>query len=104
VAAFGGVRQGGVPRIPPARFAASLVVDDAVVDDSVRTVLRSYLDPRDAWRRIDQRALDSLPTLALQMDNYIHNTSLALAFEFQDTEKDVLLFPGDAQVGNWDCA
>jgi hypothetical protein len=38
--------------------------------------------------------------LALQMDTYTNNTSLVLAFELPDS-KGVLLFPGDAQVGNW---
>jgi beta-lactamase superfamily II metal-dependent hydrolase len=59
-----------------------------------------YNDARDAWRSIGNLALDSASDLALQMDKYINNTSLVLAFEFDN--KDVLLFPGDAQVGNWD--
>ena len=74
---------------------------DPDVEASLDRVLRTYNDPHEAWRRIDSQALDSAPTLALQMDNYINNTSLALAFEFQDKSKDVMLFPGDAQVGNW---
>ena len=36
---------------------------------------------------------------ALKIDNDVNNTSLALALELAD--KRVLLFPGDAQVGNW---
>jgi hypothetical protein len=39
-------------------------------------------------------------SLALQMDSDTNNTSLALAIEFIESGK-VLLFPGDAQVGNW---
>ncbi len=62
--------------------------------------LARYNDSQEAWRRIDNQAAGSASTLALQMDKYINNTSLALAFEFPDG--DVLLFPGDAQVGNWD--
>ena len=76
------------------------VLTKCVVDDDVKGIVSKYCDPRDAWRRIDTQALDSTPTLALQMDNYVNNTSLALAFEFPN--EDVLLFPGDAQVGNWD--
>jgi len=38
--------------------------------------------------------------LAMQIDDRTNNTSLALAFEFADTGR-VLLFVGDAQVGNW---
>ena len=34
------------------------------------------------------------------MESYTNNTSLALAFELPQSKK-VLLFPGDAQVGNW---
>jgi hypothetical protein len=39
--------------------------------------------------------------LALQLDNATNNTSLVLAFEFDDEPHDVLLFVGDAQAGNW---
>ena len=38
--------------------------------------------------------------LALRLDNDTNNTSLALAIELSPGG-DVLLFPGDAQVGNW---
>jgi len=65
------------------------------------SILDAYQNREDAWRRIDDYALGSISTFALQMDNYVNNTSLALAFEFDDG--DVLLFPGDAQVGNWQC-
>jgi hypothetical protein len=55
-------------------------------------------DP-EAWRRIDSDWLGGAAELALQLDSYTNNTSLALAFELPDGR--VLLFPGDAQVGNW---
>lgn len=54
----------------------------------------------DAWRRIDADWLGSADHLALKLDNDTNNTSLALAIELEATGK-VLLFPGDAQVGNW---
>jgi hypothetical protein len=38
--------------------------------------------------------------LALQVDNAINNTCLVLAFELIETGQ-VLLFVGDAQIGNW---
>ena len=38
--------------------------------------------------------------LALQMDNDTNNTSLVLAIELIESGK-ILLFPGDAHVGNW---
>jgi hypothetical protein len=57
-------------------------------------------DNAPAWRRIDDDWLASAEALALHLDNYVNNTSLALAFEL-DRSKKVLLFVGDAQVGNW---
>jgi len=53
-----------------------------------------------AWRRIDGEWLDSLADLALQYDDFINNTSLAFAVELPESGR-VLLFPGDAQAGNW---
>ncbi len=54
----------------------------------------------DAWRRIEDDWLGGAGPLALQLDNATNNTSLALAIELSPGGK-VLLFPGDAQVGNW---
>lgn len=51
------------------------------------------------WRTIDTDWTGSIEALALKMDSDTNNTSLALAFELPDGQ--VLLFPGDAQVGNW---
>jgi glyoxylase-like metal-dependent hydrolase (beta-lactamase superfamily II) len=51
------------------------------------------------WRQIEEDWLDSPETLALKLDNATNNTSLALAIELPDGR--VLLFPADAQVGNW---
>ena len=51
------------------------------------------------WRRIDTDWLGATSDLALAMQSATNNTSLVLAFEFADG--DVLLFAGDAQVGNW---
>jgi beta-lactamase superfamily II metal-dependent hydrolase len=53
-----------------------------------------------AWRRIDGDWLGAASPLALQLDSDTNNTSLALAIELGDRGR-VLLFPGDAQVGNW---
>jgi hypothetical protein len=52
------------------------------------------------WRRIDDDWLSMAGELALQMDSYTNNTSLVLAIELVASGR-VLLFPGDAQVGNW---
>ena len=56
-------------------------------------------EPASHSRRIDDEWLGSAEDLALKIDGDVNNTSLALALELAD--KRVLLFPGDAQVGNW---
>jgi len=52
------------------------------------------------WRRIDSDWLSVAGELALHLDSYTNNTCLAFAIELVESGK-VLLFPGDAQVGNW---
>ena len=52
------------------------------------------------WQRIEDEWLGAAGRLALQLDSDTNNTSLALAFELVPSGR-VLLFPGDAQVGNW---
>src|SRR4029077_5438631 len=56
-------------------------------------------DHSEAFRSIDDLAYDTLGSLALRMYNYITNTSLVLAVLLPGGN--VLLFPGDAQGGNW---
>jgi len=60
----------------------------------------SYKDASHGWRRIDDEWTSVIPDLALQLDNLTNNTSLALAIE-RVVDGRVLLFPGDAQQGNW---
>lgn len=55
---------------------------------------------RDRWRRIEYDWLAQAGELALHLDTYTNNTCFAFAVEL-GTEGKVLLFPGDAQVGNW---
>ncbi len=56
----------------------------------------------DEWRRIDYEWLNMAGELALHLDSYTNNTCLALAIELGEPGKGkVMLFPGDAQVGNW---
>lgn len=65
-------------------------------------LFRKYFKPEDDWRRVDNDWLDAAGEFALQLDNATNNTSLALAIEVGPPgEGKVLLFPGDAQVGNW---
>ena len=54
----------------------------------------------DPWRRIDNDWMVSASRMALQLDSYTNNTSLVLAFELKESGR-VLLFVGDAQIGNW---
>jgi hypothetical protein len=56
--------------------------------------------PDQGWRTIDEAWLGTAGQLALQLDTYTNNTSLVLAIEFVRSGK-VMLFAGDAQVGNW---
>lgn len=63
-------------------------------------VARTYDDPEQQWRNIDNDWLAGFGQLALDLDNDTNNTSLVLAFEFVKT-REVLLFVGDAQIGNW---
>ena len=49
---------------------------------------------------MDGEWLDIATDLALQLDSATNNTSLVLAIE-RIADGKVLLFPGDAQQGNW---
>lgn len=62
-------------------------------------VVTRYFDETAVSRTIDEDWLDAAETLALKLDSDTNNTSLVLAFALGDGQ--VLLFPGDAQVGNW---
>jgi glyoxylase-like metal-dependent hydrolase (beta-lactamase superfamily II) len=65
--------------------------------------VEGYFDPKEDWRTIEAAWLESAGTFALQLDNATNNTSLAFALEIGlPGEGKVLLFPGDAQVGNWE--
>jgi hypothetical protein len=55
----------------------------------------------ESWRRIDSDWQYSAEALALKLDSATNNTSLVLAIELQKSGR-VLLFAGDAQVGNWE--
>lgn len=75
--------------------------DDYSTEDPARAALRrAYEDKADEVRRIDGDWTAAAGALALKMDSDTNNTSLVLAFELPDGR--VLLFPGDAQVGNWE--
>jgi len=69
-------------------------------DPLVAKSLEGYFSEAEAWRRVDYDWLHAAADLALQLDNLTNNTSLALAIE-RISDGKVLLFPADAQEGNW---
>jgi hypothetical protein len=69
-------------------------------DLQLKPVVNSAV-PDEEWRRIDKVWIDSSASdLALKLDSDTNNTSLVIAIELPRSKK-VLLFAGDAQVGNW---
>lgn len=58
-----------------------------------------YFAESSSWRRIDEDWFGGASALALSFDDAVNNTSLVLAIELDGG--DVLLFPADAQIGNW---
>lgn len=60
----------------------------------------AYDRPELSWRTIEYDWLGAAGPLALKLDSDTNNTSLVMAFETSEAGP-VLLFPGDAQVGNW---
>jgi hypothetical protein len=73
---------------------------DAARKDTFFQEHYGFGDGGEPWRRIDTDWQGLLGPLALQLDSDTNNTSLAMAIELLPGRK-VLLFPGDAQVGNW---
>ena len=71
--------------------------------DAGKAAFKAYFGAEESWRRIDHDWLTGAADLALQLDGQTNNTSLALAFELIQKGRvgKVLLFPADAQVGNW---
>lgn len=58
------------------------------------------VDSNAPWRRIDEEWLYAAESFALKLNRGVNNTSLVLAIELVHSGK-VLLFTGDAQLGNW---
>lgn len=85
----------------------SLPFDEGYRIDRERAVeadpsFQRYFDEAESWRQIDGDWLEAAGEFALQLDNATNNTSLAFALEVGPPGRGkVLLFPGDAQVGNW---
>jgi beta-lactamase superfamily II metal-dependent hydrolase len=91
-------------------FGGSL---EEIKSDSVsyKLLLRSFeqkygmIDSEDEhleWRKIDVDWLYAAESLSLAINGKTNNSSLVLAVELTGTDpKKILLFVGDAQVGNW---
>jgi hypothetical protein len=78
-----------------------IALKDAATDEFFRDhYYGSGTGDSEAWRRIEGDWTGGAAGFALQLDSDTNNTSLVLAFELPDGR--VLLFPGDAQVGNWE--
>lgn len=69
-------------------------------DELMRLRYPAFFADADQWRRIDVDWLSAATDLALQLDKMTNNSSLALAIE-RIADGKVLLFPADAQQGNW---
>ncbi len=98
------VAQNSAPLLPPSEkpFAGIHLMDRERLQtgkDLRAAVMAAYDNPADGYRKIDDVWTGAAESLALKMDSDTNNTSLALGFELPDGR--VLLFPGDAQVGNW---
>jgi Metallo-beta-lactamase superfamily len=87
-----------------AQFVHNFYDGPAERSPTAKTRLEQHTsDPNEvdqSWRRIDHDWLGVSADLAMQLDDRTNNSSLVLAFEFLDTKR-VMLFVGDAQVGNW---
>lgn len=60
----------------------------------------STSNEENAWREIDHEWMMALGGFALNIDSYTNNTCLAFAIELVESGE-FLVFPGDAQFGNW---
>jgi len=61
---------------------------------------KNYFNPINEWRKIDDEWLELSSKLAIKLKEHTNNTSLVMAIEIVSSGK-ILLFTGDAQVGNW---
>lgn len=97
----GGGAQDDFERSAPFDCKYRIGMNDAAETDFFRThYFGTGAGTAEPWRRIDAAGLTGAARFALKLDEDTNNTSLALAFELADGR--VLLFPGDAQVGNWE--
>jgi hypothetical protein len=89
----------GLTGDPVANYPFSATHGVPLEEASALPEFQSYFETRHRWRSIGDDWLRAAEMLALKLDEDTNNTSLVLAFELSDGR--VLLFPADAQVGNW---
>jgi hypothetical protein len=76
---------------------------DAAQDDAFFRTYYYDKGQSPPWRQIEADWLETAGEFALQLDSATNNTSLAFALEIGPPGAGkVLIFPGDAQVGNWE--
>jgi len=73
---------------------------DAATMKDIGFFKENYFNREDDWRKIDTEWLGSAWDLVGALNDFVNDSSLALAFEFIDSGE-VLLFPGDAQDLGW---
>ncbi|KIC89123.1 hypothetical protein HY58_18610 [Flavihumibacter sp. ZG627] len=61
---------------------------------------KDYNSIANRWRQIETDWLENAASIAMRVTALTNNTSLAMAIEFGDSGR-VVLLPGDAQSGNW---
>lgn len=86
-------------------FSSQFVVSDRNKDEKTVAAENRYKKKDNEWRRIDNDWLNNAGVLALRLNSHINNTSLVMAMEFDSSGNDpkkVVLFPGDAEFGNWE--
>ena len=78
-------------------------VDDPISKPGNNTheLIQLYFENDLNWRKIDYDWLTGVGSLAIRLDTHLNNTSLAVAIESEDSGN-VILFPGDAEYGNWE--
>lgn len=79
-------------------------VDDIINStpgDTTHELIQLYFENDLKWRKIDYDWLTGVGTLALRLNTHLNNTSLAVAIESEESGN-VILFPGDAEYGNWE--
>ena len=95
---------------PYLRFASQLAEDQSgkpglfngKYEDTEKAGIPAVIYQRENgnWRDLDNMNTEAIGDLALKLNRHTNNTSLVLAIELGDNGK-VLLFPGDAEIGNW---